>query len=244
MAVRALSNEVRSVCEFETDRLRVAPWHEIAERLEVDLAQVIARMLTVRATLGLPESWQGEHTAESASDWIDDRDAEASMLLVVESESGQPVGIVVLAEAPISTTEVDVRIGYLIAEGVWGQGLATELVSGLLLAVSGVYLADVGADIGISGLGWKLVEGVMYLMIFGAANGLISTAQSGHNGAWDGFVALWTFGAGVLALSTILMLGAAGNEFLSGAVLMLVGGQLAVAAAVISTSRLLSPSPP
>ena len=70
--------------------------------------------------------------AESASDWIDDRDAEASMLLVVESESGRPVGIVVLAEAPISTTEVDVRIGYLIAEGVWGQGMATELVLGLV----------------------------------------------------------------------------------------------------------------
>ncbi len=120
------------VWEFETDRLSVGPWHAVADRLDIDLARVVAEMLTVRTTVALPESWRGDHSVETAWGWIADRDADSSMLLVAESTSHHPVGLLVLAEVPLSSSGVDLRIGYLFAESGWGQGLASELVSGLI----------------------------------------------------------------------------------------------------------------
>lgn len=117
---------------FETDRLGVGPWHEVAARLCIDLAGGVAKLLTARTTEALPKSWQGEHSVESARVWINDRDADSSMLLVTESDSNQPVGLLVLAETPIAGSGIDLRIGYLLAEHAWGRGLATELVSGLI----------------------------------------------------------------------------------------------------------------
>lgn len=125
-------SDLPDVGAFETDRLSVGPWHEVAARLDVDLARVVSEMLTVRTTVALPESWRGDHTVESTRVWVSDRDSDSSMLLITESASHQPVGLLVLAEVPLSGPGVDLRIGYLFAERAWGQGLASELVSGLI----------------------------------------------------------------------------------------------------------------
>lgn len=117
---------------FETDRLRVGPWHGVADRLDVDLASVVAEMVTVRTTVALPESWRGDLSVERARGWINDRDADASTLLVAEFPPEQPVGILVLGEVPLPGPGVDLRIGYLFAESASGRGLATELVAGLI----------------------------------------------------------------------------------------------------------------
>lgn len=127
-----MSDDVADMWAFETNRLSVGPWHEVADWLDVDLSRVVGEMLTLRTTVALPESWQGEHSVDGAKGWINERDADASMLLVIESASQRPAGILVLAEAPLHGTWVDLRIGYLIEESMWGQGLATELVSGLI----------------------------------------------------------------------------------------------------------------
>jgi ribosomal-protein-alanine N-acetyltransferase len=127
-----VGDDVSDVWEFETNRLSVGLWHEVADRLDLDLARVVSEMLTVRTTVALPESWQGEHSVESARGWISDRDEDSSMLLVTESASQQPIGILVLAEVPLPGSGIDLRIGYLFAESTWGQGMATELVSGLI----------------------------------------------------------------------------------------------------------------
>jgi len=127
-----VSDDASDAWEFETERLIVGPWHEVAARLAVDLAEVVAELLTVRTTVALPESWQGDHSVESATDWINERDADASMLLVTEAASRKPVGILVVSEVPLPCAGIDLRIGYLLAESTWGRGLATELVSGLV----------------------------------------------------------------------------------------------------------------
>lgn len=119
-------------CEFLTRRLQVGPWRELAQREALDLAGVIAELLTDRTTVALPEPWQGNYNIERARTWIDERDAESPTLLVMEAASATPVGLVVLAEIPLDESVVDVRIGYVIAEASWGRGLATELLSGLI----------------------------------------------------------------------------------------------------------------
>jgi len=119
-------------CDFVTGRLQVGPWRAVAQRAGLDLVGVIAALLTDRTTVALPESWQGNYTVDRAKAWIEERDAESSTLLVIETASASPVGLVILAEVPLDDSMVDVRIGYVIAEASWGQGLATELLSGLI----------------------------------------------------------------------------------------------------------------
>ena len=127
MTLRALDD-----CEFVTARLQVGSWSAVGRRAGLDLAEVIAELLTERTTVALPESWQGSHTVDRARAWIEERDAESPTLLVMEAASARPVGLVVLAETPLDDSMVDVRIGYVIAEEAWGRGLATELLSGLI----------------------------------------------------------------------------------------------------------------
>lgn len=57
------------------------------------------------------------------------------MLLALDRVSRVPVGLVALFEVRGEEPRpdvVDVRLGYVLAEGWWGRGLATELVLGLV----------------------------------------------------------------------------------------------------------------
>ena len=119
-------------CEFATGRLQVGPWRAVAQRAELDLAEVIAELLTDRTTVALPESWQGNYTLDRARAWIEERDAESPTLLVVGAASASPAGLVVLAELPLDDLTVDVRIGFLIAEASRVRGFTPELPSGLI----------------------------------------------------------------------------------------------------------------
>ncbi len=127
-----MDGDVLERCEFETERLAVGPWHEVADRLDVDLGTTVADLLDVRTTAALPASWRGEYSPDSARGWIDERDAESSMLLITELASQQPIGLLILGVVPLPGSGTDLRIGYLLAEHVWGRGLASELVSGLI----------------------------------------------------------------------------------------------------------------
>lgn len=126
-----MGDDVSGVWEFETDRLAAGLWHDVADRLGVDLGEVVAGLLTPRTTVSLPTAWRGDYSVESARGWIHDRDADSSMMLVVEVALRAPVGLLLLAEVALPDTGVDLRIGYLFAESAWGRGLATELVSGV-----------------------------------------------------------------------------------------------------------------
>lgn len=115
-------------CRFGSERLDVMPWHTAPVD---DLARFVARLLTPAVTAALPAEWRGPYDAERAAAWIEDRDAESTVLLAVERSSAAPLGLlIVTAEGDIRAH--DLRIGYLLAEAGWGRGLATELIGGLV----------------------------------------------------------------------------------------------------------------
>ncbi len=134
-------------CTFETDRLRVEPWHRAAtpDGRPVDLAAAVADLLTEAVTRDLPPEWRGPYTRARAEAWIAERDAESPTLLVTEQSTGAPAGLVILFPTPLADRAdgsdpdrapagptAEVRLGYLLAESGWGRGLATELVGGLI----------------------------------------------------------------------------------------------------------------
>lgn len=120
-------------CAFETDRLSVREWRRGPSNHEHQrgLAHVVAAMLTEAVTRSLPVSWQGIFTTERARAWIDERDKEGTLLIVVETLTHQIVGLVILSETQVEG-RVEVRIGYLLSEDVWGKGMASELVDGFV----------------------------------------------------------------------------------------------------------------
>lgn len=117
--------------EFTTGRLLVNEWHSIHsdDWDQQELAVVVKNILTPEVTQSLPPSWQGNYTLERASDWIRERDEEGTTLLVTERSTRTAIGFIILFN---SADGRDIRLGYLLAETVWGKGIASELIRGFV----------------------------------------------------------------------------------------------------------------
>lgn len=122
-------------CQFGTDRLLVKEWHSAPGDAwpTFDLGRVVSELMTEPVTRHLPVSWRGQFSVSRARAWVAERDDESPTLLVVDRTSAQPVGLVIVFESAIEPGgAADVRLGYLLAEVAWGQGLATELLAGFV----------------------------------------------------------------------------------------------------------------
>ena len=108
---------------FETNRLQVAPPNILSDQDQVDIAAVLVPQVTAH----LPPSMAFDPTQSSVQDWIDRQCDEGAKLWCART-AGAIIGLLVMAY-PDDTTA---SIGYLFAPNAWGQGYATELLSGVL----------------------------------------------------------------------------------------------------------------
>ena len=63
--------------------------------------------------------------------WIDARDAESDIYLIRETGTDAFIGLMFLTP-PFNN---DIHLGYLLGQSTWGQGFASELLTGLVLHV-------------------------------------------------------------------------------------------------------------
>lgn len=84
----------------------------------------------------LPPSFQLEKQNNDISSWVDARDAESDVYLVEWNNNAKLIGLLILAGDPKMEETQRIHLGYLLAETECGQGLATELVAGVVDAVS------------------------------------------------------------------------------------------------------------
>ena len=132
-SVQVSSRTVSESCSFLTQRLSVGPWHSAADEHGIDLNEAVAAILTPNTTGDLPPTWRGEYTLGRARRWVVERDGESVTLLVVLRSSNQAVGLMILHdEAKEDGGLSHLRLGYVIKESSWGEGIASELVSGLV----------------------------------------------------------------------------------------------------------------
>lgn len=112
----------------------VSEWHSASLNAATGqgLAACVTAILTPPVTQSLPEEWRGEYTVDRASRWIEERDRDGVTLLVTDRSSNQAIGLLILFESDDAKIGRSVRIGYLLSESVWGQGLASELVQGFV----------------------------------------------------------------------------------------------------------------
>lgn len=110
------------------------PWRRVpADEWRGALASVVREVLTPAVTRALPPDWAGPYDEARARNWINDRDAEGTNLLVVNRATHVAIGLVILNRPPGPDGEAnELRIGYLLAEHAWGKGFASELLTGLV----------------------------------------------------------------------------------------------------------------
>lgn len=122
-----------AACHFETERMTVGEWSglEVHEASDARRNGFIAALMTDAVTRDLPPGWQGPYGADRVMAWLAERQSESTVLFAADRSNCRPVGLVLLSEFAAEQGHIDVRLGYMIAEEHWGEGLASELVEGL-----------------------------------------------------------------------------------------------------------------
>ncbi|MBY5991180.1 GNAT family N-acetyltransferase [Ferrimonas balearica] len=113
---------------FSTPRLNVGP---LTPDPGPTLLMQIPELLSPRATRHLPSGWQGIHTEDASRSWLSERQAEGQLMAVRLRGTDELVGLLMLSNTTRVQTGLTLHLGYVLAERWWGQGLASELVSGL-----------------------------------------------------------------------------------------------------------------
>ena len=122
---------------FSTERLNVTNWADALSQPErrTEIERDITAILTEPVLRHLPEPLALADKPDAVSSWVSDRAAESDVFLI-EVRGGGLIGLLLLAPGEVAVSGDDQHLGYLLAEAAWGKGYATELVRGLVDALS------------------------------------------------------------------------------------------------------------
>lgn len=112
---------------FETDRLSVAV---LGDPARPGLIRQAGAILTPQATAFLPPALRVAPGGPDAAAWLR-RAARDATVLTVHEIGGGLAGFVLLHDGGAG----EIMFGYLLAERLWGRGLGTELLAGLVSAL-------------------------------------------------------------------------------------------------------------
>ncbi|SOH93303.1 Protein N-acetyltransferase, RimJ/RimL family [Monaibacterium marinum] len=116
---------------FETARLTAHHWlPDLTDPgRRTALEQVLATILTPAVLQHLPPPLHLGAENNAIANWITARASKADVMLITPTGSNTPIGLMLHA---LNAEQCTMYIGYLFAQTAWGQGYATELVSGLI----------------------------------------------------------------------------------------------------------------
>ena len=125
-------DEIHVECQFDTDRLTVRSWdRELSDTVaRRRLVTELESLLDPQVLAHLPPSLQ--RTEGTVEDWIGAAGAESRVHTVRCHEGSRLVGLLILAHFPDEEALLSLHLGYLFAVEAWGNGYATELVTGLV----------------------------------------------------------------------------------------------------------------
>ena len=131
---KSLTEILSQNCLFTSNRVSVLNWNHIESALEFEHSRIqsVLQILTPNVTKAVPEGWQKIKSNNEAESWIQRRKIEGNFYGIVLSETTEIIGFLFLY--PVKDVEdlVQLRLGYLLREEVWGKGIGTELINGLV----------------------------------------------------------------------------------------------------------------
>lgn len=119
---------------FETRRLAVQGWQSRLSDAQKrqNLIADLGGILTPNVMRHLPDVLQVAPDAQAIDGWISNRAAESSVMTITAKETGDLIGLLILARFSEPGAPVCLHLGYLFAETTWGKGYASEVLSGLI----------------------------------------------------------------------------------------------------------------
>jgi hypothetical protein len=135
---------------FSTPRLSIHPWDphlDDPDKRHV-LKQAIRPMLSDAAMRYLPSTLALGSGPDPLEDWVVARQAAASVSVIQQQDI--TIGLLFLFLPPAAEEGSPIHLGYLLAEQVWGQGLGSELVAGLIAHLEPGPLCDLQAGVDIN----------------------------------------------------------------------------------------------
>ena len=122
---------------YQTERLDIREWSaDLGGPTEHPaFLKQLRSVLTSTVLAHLPEPLQIETQGGDLEKWIEDRNAESTVLAVKSRKSGDLIGLLILAEFVDEDASATLHIGYLLGEQHWGQGYASELIAGVVCAL-------------------------------------------------------------------------------------------------------------
>lgn len=118
------------LAQFESKRLLIST----VQSTHFLLDGHIIELLTDRTTQYLPPHWRGIATPHQARGWIAERLKEGGVyaLSLKETCGNTFIGFLFLQGINGSAKPREVRVGYILSEKYWGQGLVSELIASVV----------------------------------------------------------------------------------------------------------------
>ncbi|WP_158304976.1 GNAT family N-acetyltransferase [Hahella chejuensis] len=97
-----------------------------------DLYRDVLRIITPSTTRFAPDDWRRVINRQDAKSWLEDRLAESPVYVVKQIATSAAVGFIFLHPIPLPLELTEWRLGYILGESYWSQGLGTELMEGII----------------------------------------------------------------------------------------------------------------
>ena len=129
-----LSELLNQNCLFKTNRVSILNWDFIESKTELKnyTTESVLKIMTPNVTKALPDDWQNLNTASKVENWIIERKNDSNFYSITLIETNEIIGFMFLYVNYEITESNELRLGYLLTESIWGKGIGSELIKGLV----------------------------------------------------------------------------------------------------------------
>jgi len=121
-------------CLFETNRVSILNWTFIESQTELknSTTKSVLKIMTPNVTRALPDGWQNLDTINKVKNWIIERKKDSNFYSITLNETNEIIGFMFLYENNEIKKTNELRLGYILSELIWGKGIGSELIKGLV----------------------------------------------------------------------------------------------------------------
>lgn len=129
-----LADLLNQNCLFKTNRISILNWSFMEAKTEFrnSTTESVLKIMSPNVTKALPEGWQNLDSIYKAEHWINARKKDSNFYSIVLTQTNEIIGFLFLSETNETEVFNTLRLGYLLTESIWGKGIGSELIKGLV----------------------------------------------------------------------------------------------------------------